>query len=467
MDTSPVTIQRAILLASSFAFIVVQLDVTIVNVALPAIGAELGAGLGALAWVVDAYTLGFAVFLLTAGLMGDRFGPRRVFLAGFALFTAASIGCALAPSVLALDVARLLQGIGAALLVPSSLTILNSAYAHDKIGLAKAIGWWTAAGGVSIAAGPVVGAMLLSMGGWRSIFWVNVPLCVAGFVLACLVVPRVHEASARRSFDLPGQLLAIVALTTLVGAIIEGPARGWTSTVVLAVLGCAVLASAAFVLVERRARSPMLPLRLFANAGFAAAVVFGMLVNFAYYGVIFILSLYLQRVRGFSALDTGLAFLPLTGTFIFSNIASGWLASRIGLRLPMVLGALIGAGGYALLGTLGSARGASFLDMLPGLVLIPAGMGLAVPAMTTSILSSVQRHQAGIASAVLNTARQVGGAMGVAVFGAMVAAGSHEQIERGVQLAMGISAALLVAVSALAYRYIARPAPAPVEALCR
>ena len=267
-------------------------------------------------------------------------------------------------------------------------------------------------------------------------------------------------------FDLPGQLLAIVALTTLVGAVIEGPSRGWTSTVVLAALGCAVLAMAAFVLVERRAQSPMLPLRLFGNAGFAAAVAFGMLVNFAYYGVIFILSLYLQRVRGFSALDTGLAFLPLTGTFIFSNIASGWLTSRSGLRLPMVVGALIAAAGYALLGTLGSARGASFLDMLPGLVLIPAGMGLAVPAMTASILGSVQRNEAGIASAVLNTARQVGGAMGVAVFGAMVAAGSHEQIERGVQLAMGISAALLVVVSVLAYRYIARPAPVAAEALC-
>lgn len=184
MDTSSSTPRRAILLASSFAFIVVQLDVTIVNVALPEVGRELGAGVGALQWVVDAYTLGFAVFLLTAGLLGDRFGPRRVFLGGFALFTAASIACALAQSVIALDVARVMQGIGAALLVPSSLSILNAAHAHDKIGLAKAIGWWTAAGGVSIAAGPVVGALLLSIGGWRSIFWVNVPVCVAGFVLA-------------------------------------------------------------------------------------------------------------------------------------------------------------------------------------------------------------------------------------------------------------------------------------------
>ena len=448
---------RAIVLASSFAFIVVQLDVTIVNVALPAIGNELGAGVGALQWVVDAYTLGFAVFLLSAGVMGDRFGPRRIFLGGFALFTAASVGCALAPSVLALDLARVVQGIGAALLVPSSLSILNAAHAHDKARLAKAIGWWTAAGGVSIAAGPVVGGMLLATGGWRSIFWVNVPICLAGFVLACKVVPRVQPAASARAFDVKGQVLAIVALTTLIGAVIEGPVRGWSSAFVLAALVAAMLAGALFLLVERHAASPMLPLRLFGNAGFSAAVGFGVLVNFAYYGVIFILSFYLQRVRGYSAVDTGLAFLPLTGTFIFSNIASGWLSARAGLRLPMIMGGLLGAAGYALLGATGIARDASFLQMLPGLALIPAGMGLAVPAMTTSILGSVPRHEAGIASAVLNTARQVGGAMGVAVFGSMVAAGSHDAIQHGVQLALAICAALLVAASALAYRYVARP----------
>jgi DHA2 family methylenomycin A resistance protein-like MFS transporter len=458
-ETSGSTL-RAIVLASSFAFIVVQLDITIVNVALPAIGVELEAGVGALQWVVDAYTLGFAVFLLSAGWMGDRFGPRPIFLGGFALFTAASVGCALAPTVLALELARVLQGIGAALLVPSSLSILNAAHAHDKVKLAKAIGWWTAAGGVSIAAGPVVGGVLLATGGWRSIFWVNVPICIAGFALACKVVPRVQPAGGARRFDMAGQLLAILALTTLIGAVIEGPVRGWSSVFIMAALAVAGISGALFLLVERRAHSPMLPLRLFANAGFSAAVGFGVLVNFAYYGVIFILSFYLQRVRGYSALDTGLAFLPLTGTFILSNIASGWLAARTGLRIPMIVGGLIGAAGYALLGSVGSGREAHFLAMLPGLALIPAGMGLAVPAMTTSILGSAPRHEAGIASAVLNTARQVGGAMGVAVFGAMVAAGSPDEVQRGVQVALAICAAMLLAASALAYRYVARPAAA-------
>lgn len=443
----------AILLASSFAFVVVQLDVTIVNVALPRIGTDLNAGVSALQWVVDAYTLGFAVFLLTAGLLGDKFGPRRVFLGGFALFTAASIACALAPSAIALDLARALQGIGAALLVPSSLSILNTAYAHNKKRLAKAIGWWTAAGGVSIAAGPVVGGLLLSSFGWRSIFWVNVPICIAGFMLASAVVPRLAKAGPPRAFDLPGQLLAILALSGLIGAVIEGPAHGWNSPLVVAAIVCAVVAGVAFVLVESRTDSPMLPLSLFGHARFSAAVMFGVLVNFAYYGVIFVLSFYLQQARGYTAMQTGLAFIPLTATFIVSNIASGSMSARTGLRLPMIVGGAIAAAGYGLLGLFGVSSSAGFLAMLPGLALIPLGMGLAVPAMTASILGSVERHQAGIASAVLNAARQVGGAVGVAVFGAMAATGGAVQIIGGVRAALAVCTVLLVLAALLAYRF--------------
>ncbi|MBV6827317.1 MFS transporter [Pseudomonas sp. PD9R] len=202
----------AVLLATSFAFIIVQLDVTIVNVALPNMGIELGAGVSALQWVVDAYTLGFAAFLLSAGVVGEKFGSKRAFLTGFGLFTLASIACAMAPSVMTLNMARAMQGLGAALLLPNSLAILNFTYAHDKKMLAKAIGWWTAAGGVSIAAGPVIGGLLLSVAGWRSIFWVNVPICVAGFALTYYVVPRRVSKEPSRHFDLPGQLLSVLAL---------------------------------------------------------------------------------------------------------------------------------------------------------------------------------------------------------------------------------------------------------------
>jgi len=304
---------------------------------------------------------------------------------------------------------------------------------------------------VSIAAGPVIGGLLLSTAGWRSIFWVNVPICIAGFALTCLVVPRMQSKEASRHFDLPGQLLSVLALAGFIGAVIEVQALGFSSVVVQGGFITAFVAGAAFLIVESRVRAPMLPLKLFHSMRFSGAVLFGVLVNFAYYGVIFVLSFYLQKVRGFSVMQTGLTFLPLTGTFIFSNIASGRLSARTGLRTPMVLGGLICCSGYALLGMFGISDHASFLDMLPGLALIPAGMGLAVPAMTTSILASVERHQAGTASAVLNTARQVGGATGVAIFGAIVAAGSGVEIMGGVQSVMGISAALLLAAAAMAF----------------
>ena len=456
----------AVLLACSFAFIIVQLDVTIVNVALPAIGRELQAGVEQLQWVVDAYTLGFAVFLLSAGALGDRFGSRRVFLSGFALFTLASVACAIAPDALTLNVARAVQGIGAALLVPSSLAILNAVYAHDRARLAKAIAWWTAAGGVSIAAGPVLGGLLMSAFGWRSIFWVNIPICLAGFWLTLRVVPVLRHDGPARAFDVPGQILAIVALTAFIGAVIEIHVLGFTHAAVLGAFAVAAIAAVAFVAVERRSRAPMLPLQLFSQAGFTPAVLFGVFVNFAYYGVIFILSFYLQNVRGFSVLHAGLIFLPLTATFIVSNIASGWLQARVGSRVPMIAGGVIGAAGYALLGLFGISDSASFLAMLPGLALIPAGMGLAVPAMTTAILASVERRQAGTASAVLNTARQVGGAMGVAVYGALVATPTAAAVLIGIEAAMAVSTVLLLLGALLAvYGIAAHAAPATTSAI--
>jgi MFS transporter, DHA2 family, methylenomycin A resistance protein len=452
--SSPAAAQQpslAVLLASSFAFIIVQLDVTIVNVALPRIGLELGARVSTLQWVIDAYTLGFASFLLSAGVMGDKFGSKRVFLSGFGLFALASVACALAPSAMAVNVARAVQGVGAALLVPSSLAILNSTYAHDKTMLAKAIGWWTAAGGVSIAAGPVIGGMLLSIAGWRSIFWVNVPICVIGFTLTYYAVPRRASKEPSCHFDLPGQLLSVLALLGFIGAVIEVHALGFSSLIVQGGFVLAFVAGGVFLMVERRAQAPMLPLTLFHSVRFSGAVLFGVLANFTYYGVIFVLSFYLQKGRGYTVIETGLTFLPLTGTAFFSNIAVGRLSARTGLRALMVGGGLIGCSGYALLGIFGISDHATFLDMLPGLVLVPIGMGFAVPAMTTSILSSVERHQAGTASAVLNAARQVGGATGVAIFGAIVASGTGAAVMEGVRNAMLISAALLLVAVAIAF----------------
>jgi MFS transporter, DHA2 family, methylenomycin A resistance protein len=438
-----------IIAASCFAFAVIQLDVTIVNVALSRISEDLRATVTSLQWVVDAYTLGFAALLISAGVVGDRLGSKRVFVTGLAGFAVASSACGLAPGPGFLNAARAIQGIAAALLVPSSLAILNDACAHDPRLRARAIGIWTAAGGVAIAAGPMVGGFLLTGLGWRSIFLVNIPICAVGLGLTLRFVPSTQWGSGeRRTFDLPGQVLAIIALTALIGAVIEARPLGPTHPMVLAAGLLAVGVSAAFIAVEARTAFPMLPLRLFRRPGFTPAIVFGVLVNCSYYGIIFVLSLYLQKALGYSTVQAGLAFLPLTGTFIASNIASGWMAGRGGSRVPMILGGLIGASGYALLVRLGSHS--TFFDFLPGFFLIPAGIGLAVPAMTTAILSSVERAKSGTASAVLNAARQVGGAIGVATFGALVGEVTAEQISTGVKIAACIATVLLIIATLLA-----------------
>jgi MFS transporter, DHA2 family, methylenomycin A resistance protein len=438
-----------IIAASSFAFAVIQLDVTIVNVALSRISADFGATVAGLQWVVDAYTLGFAALLLSAGVVADRFGSKRVFVAGFVGFAAASLSCGLAPSPGFLNATRAIQGIGAALLVPSSLAIINDACAHDDRLRARAIGIWTAAGGVAIAAGPVVGGLLLAGLGWRSIFLVNTPICALGLGLTLLCVPPTQRDERKyRSFDLTGQALAIVALTALVGAVIEARPLGLAHPIVTAGGLLALGAGAALIAVEARTASPMLPLRFFWLPGFTPAILFGVLVNCSYYGIIFVLSLYLQKALGYSTVQAGLAFLPLTGTFIVSNIASGWMAGRMGSRVPMILGALIGALGYGLLDRLGDQS--TFFDMLPGFLLIPAGIGLAVPAMTTAILLSVDPARSGTASALLNAARQVGGAVGVAAFGALVSGVKAEQIVSGLNVAALSAAALLIVATILA-----------------
>jgi DHA2 family methylenomycin A resistance protein-like MFS transporter len=309
------------------------------------------------------------------------------------------------------------------------------------------VGLWTAAGGVSIAAGPVAGGLLLSWLGWRSIFLVNILLCGVAILLVLRFVPA-DSAGESRHLDLRGQILAVVALTGLIGAIIEFGRDHALHTPVIGGALIGVLAVGAFLAVESRGSEPMLPLHLFRDRCFSVSVSFGVLVNLTYYGVIFVLSLYLQQARGYSALKTGVAFLPLTATFIVSNVISGWLTARAGSRLPMIVGALVGTLGYAMLLRLDTNT--SLLSMMAAFVLIPGGMGLAVPAMTTAILSSVPRERSGTASAVLNTARQAGGAIGVAIFGALLGH-QHAQIISGLHVAAMISTGFLITAAALAW----------------
>ncbi len=439
-------------LATSFGFALVQLDVTIVNVALPRIGGSLQTGIAGLQWVVDAYALVFAALLLTAGFLGDRFGARKVYLGGLALFALASLACGVAPNAVFLIAGRILQGVGAAAMLPASLTLLNHAAGHDSRLRAQAVGWWTAAGSITIAAGPVVGGLILAVASWRMIFLVNLPICLIGALLT-LRVPETEREPGGRGFDLIGQLLGIVALAALVGAVIEGKPLGPGDPRVLGLLGLGVLAGIGFVVAESKVAAPMLPLKLFRAPGFAVCVVYGMVANLTYYGIVFVLSLYLQKALGYSPAHAGFAFLPLTATFFIVNVASGTLVGRWGSRLPMVGGALVDAAGFALLLTLGAHAG--FAALIVPFMLMPAGMGTGVPAMTTAVLAGVDKALSGVASATLNAARQAGGAMGVALFGALAGEGGAVA---GLHAAATIAAALLVAIAVAAAVLVPRRA---------
>ena len=363
------------ILATSLGFVLVQLDVSIINVALAKIGADFGTGIVGLQWVVDSYALAFASLLLSAGALGDQIGARKAFVVGFGLFVLASLGCGLAPGPRALIIARTVQGVGAALLVPCSLALLNQASGHDDELRARAVSLWTAAGSVALAVGPVLGGLLVDTFGWRSIFLLNLPIGLAGILLTqCLV----EESSARHhAFDPAGQILTIITLLGLVGAVISSESAGWLTPIVWVGLGVAVIAGILFVLVESRTPAPMLPLDFFRQPTFSAATSVGLAVNFTLYGVIFVLGLYLQRIRGYSPMSSGLAFVPFPIVLLFSNVIAGRITRRVNLRSLMVVGLLLGAAGYGLLQQVDETT--SYLWMLPGLLVIPLGVVLLFP----------------------------------------------------------------------------------------
>jgi len=440
-----------IVTTTSLAFVVSQLDVSIVNIALPGISKAFSASISSLQWIADAYTIAFAALMLSAGGMGDRLGAKRVFQFGLLLFGIASTGCGLAWNANSLIAFRALQGMGAATMIPSSLSILNQAFSHQPDQRARAVAFWTMAGGISIAAGPILGGLFLHITSWRAIFIVNIPICLAGILLST----RLEEGELHpgQGFDITGQLLWMLSLTSLITGIIEGHSLGWHHPFILACLITSVVTMGAFLWIERSSKVPILPLDLFRNPVFNVLLLLGIIVNNAYYGTVFVLSLYLQNVLHYSSVHAGLAFLPLTGGFVISNYASGKLMARYGIRLPLLLGAALAAIGYA--GLLMAGANTSYWILFIPFVIIPLGMGTAVPAMTTGILSSVEKTRSGTASAILNTTRQAAGAMGVAIFGAM-ANGGTDAISNAVRTSGLISCACLVIAAVLLYWYIWR-----------
>jgi DHA2 family methylenomycin A resistance protein-like MFS transporter len=326
------------LAAMSLGYCVVQLDVTIVNTAINSMATSIGGGVSELQWVVTAYTIAFAALILTAGALGDRIGAKNVFMAGFAVFTIASLGCALAPSAGVLIAARALQGAGAAILVPNSLALLNYAY-PDPTERGGAVGIWLGGASVALTAGPPIGGALIAFVGWRSIFLVNVPIGLVGLYLAW----RFARDTPRHShaLDLPGQAAAIVSLGLVAGALIEGGRLGWANPIVLGAFAAAAIAIVLFVLQERREPEPMLPLSLFESRFFAVTTTAGLFLNIPFYGLIFVFSLYFQKVNGLSPLATGVAFVPMLSAFLPVNLISPRLAERFGQKPIIILGTLM------------------------------------------------------------------------------------------------------------------------------
>jgi DHA2 family methylenomycin A resistance protein-like MFS transporter len=436
-------VESLTLAAMSLGYGVVQLDVTIVNTALGSMGASLGGGVSELQWIVSIYTITFAALILTAGALGDRIGAKKTFMIGFAVFTTASLACALAPTTMLLIAARAAQGVGAAILVPNSLALLNHAYPDEKQ-RGRAVGIWAAGASLALTAGPLAGGVLIALVGWRSIFLVNLPIGLAGLWLTWRYAGETAR-SPHHELDVTGQATAIGALGALAGAIIEGGHVGWSNPWVWAGFAVSGALAALFVLRERRARAPMLPLSLFRHRLFSLTSLIGLLANVAVYGLLFVLSLYFHEVAGWSPLKTGLAFVPMMGVVLPVNLLAPRMAERIGAPLTIAVGATVAAAGC--LGLLGIARETSYWAICAQMVAMGGGLGLLVPPLTSTLLGSVDKARSGVAAGVLNSTRQTGSVLGVALFGSLL--GQAGGFLSGARASLVIAAMLLIAAAAI------------------
>jgi EmrB/QacA subfamily drug resistance transporter len=445
----------AMVLGSSMAF----LDSTVVNVALPAIGRSLSATLGGLQWTVSGYTVSLAGLILLGGSLGDRMGRRKVFLIGVVWFALASALCGLSPSIGVLIGARVLQGVGGALLTPGSLAIIQASFAPDD--RSRAVGAWSGLGGVAGAAGPLLGGWLVQAGGWRWVFFLNLPLAVAVLAVTVRHVPETRDTTATGKFDIAGSALAALALAGITYALIEAPAAGGRPLALIVIAAAGVAAAVAFVLVERhRTRHPagvpaMLPLDVFASRQFSAVNIVTFLVYAGLGGVFFLLVLQTQLVAGYSPLKAGTALLPITLIMLAFSARSGALAQRIGPRWPMTAGTLICAAGLLLMLRIG-AHTSYLADVLPAVTVFAAGLALTVAPLTATVLASADVRHAGVASGVNNAVARAAGLLAVAGLPAL--AGLSEasyhvpaQFSRGFDKAMIISAGLLVAGAVLSF----------------
>lgn len=459
MATAPSARPRWTLAAASFGVGMALLDLTAMNVAVPSVQSSLGTDVRSLSWVIDGYTLTFASLLLLAGGLGDRLGAKRVFVAGLGVFTVASVLCGLAPTLPTLVLSRILQGVGAALFMPSSLALLRQAYpdARDR---AHAIGTWSALTAIAGASGPVLGGLLVASLGWRSIFLLNIP---AGLVALAITLRFVSASptGGRRGFDLPAQLTGALGLAAFTWALIERSALGWGSPRIHLALLLAVIGAVAFVYLERRSRDPILPLHLFSNPTFSATASAALLYAGAFFGIVLVLSLYFQLVRGDTPGAAGLHLAAITTSFGLTSLKTGRLAARYGTRLPILWGlSSLAAAAWAL--ALLPPTAPIALVVLP-LIATGFGAGLVAPSMNAAILASVPPALSGIGAGVLNASRQVGTALGVAVFASLFQTNAPMVAVRTSFILAGGSYLVALALSVWAHGQARLPARAPVQ----
>jgi EmrB/QacA subfamily drug resistance transporter len=407
--------------AVAFGLFMIMLDNTVVFVALSAIQNDLQISTSELEWVVNGYALTFAVLMLTGGKLADLLGRRLIFIVGLAIFTASSLACGLATSATILIGARVVQGVGSALMNPATLSIITATFPPRQRG--TAIGIWVGVSAMALAIGPLVGGILTEQINWSWIFFINVPVGILGIIVARLVIDESRDESEEQRLDLPGLLSSGVGLFALTYALIEGNTYGWTSGRILGSFAVAVAALILFVVLEHRQRVPMLDLSLFRNPTFAGANTVMLLVALAMFGMFFFNSLYLQRILHYSAIETGATFLPMTVLIVLLAPVAGRFSDRIGSRWLMGVGLVSLSASLLSFSRLGVDS--SFWDVLPGLVLGGIGMSLAMTPTTAAAMGSVPVDKAGVGSAVLNSMRQVGGSLGIALMGAIVASAIH------------------------------------------
>ncbi len=401
--------------AMCFALFMIMLDNTVVNVALPSIQKDLGASISGLEWTINGYTLSFAVLLATGGRLGDIFGRRRMFLFGVVIFALSSATAGFAPDATSLVISRVVQGVGAALMMPATLSIITDAFPASERG--KAMGMWAGVSALALAVGPVLGGFLTENVSWRAIFFLNIPVAIGAVTAALFAVRESRDTTVGREVDYAGVAALTVTLTALVLSLVEGNNWGWGSTEIVALLATALVGACAFVAIELRVKVPMVEFRFFSDRNFVGAVVVALIVSFAMLGVFFFLALYMQDILDYSPLEAGVRFLPSTLMIVTVAPVAGRLSDRYGPRWLIAGGLAIVAA--SLFSFSGIAVDSTYLDLLPGFMLLGIGIAMTMSPMTSAAMNAVPVDKAGIASGVLSMFRMVGGSLGVAVTGAI------------------------------------------------